>query len=56
MTTLFDQLRAVAETRAEVEKPKRCPECGQCRPDDERVEAGMKCWYCAYGQPIQGST
>jgi len=26
-----------------------CPECGQFRPDDERVKAGMKCSYCAYG-------
>lgn len=25
----------------------RCPECGG--PGDERVLAGMKCAYCAYG-------
>jgi len=26
-----------------------CLECGELRPDDERVKAGMKCSYCAYG-------
>ena len=26
-----------------------CLECGQERPDDERVAAGMKCGQCAYG-------
>lgn len=26
-----------------------CPECGEYRPDDERVKNGMKCRYCAYG-------
>ena len=26
-----------------------CPECGQERPDDDRVLAGMKCGPCAYG-------
>ena len=25
-----------------------CGECGQFRPDDERVLAGMKCSFCAY--------
>ncbi len=25
-----------------------CPECGEVRPDDERVKAGMKCFSCAY--------
>ena len=24
-----------------------CPECGEERPGDERVEAGMKCAVCA---------
>jgi hypothetical protein len=28
-----------------------CPECGQHRPGDERVKAGMKCGLCAYGYP-----
>ena len=28
---------------------KICPECGQPRPDDDRVAAGMKCGQCAYG-------
>jgi len=26
-----------------------CPECGEERPDDERVRAGIKCGRCAYG-------
>lgn len=26
-----------------------CPECGEKRPDDLRVKAGMKCGGCAYG-------
>jgi hypothetical protein len=26
-----------------------CLECGKIRPDDDRVKAGMKCSYCAYG-------
>ena len=26
-----------------------CAECGQERPDDDRVLAGMKCGPCAYG-------
>jgi hypothetical protein len=26
-----------------------CPECGEDRPGDARVEAGMKCGVCAYG-------
>ena len=26
-----------------------CPECGEYRPDDLRVESGMKCSLCAYG-------
>ena len=25
-----------------------CGECGEYRPDDGRVEAGMKCGHCAY--------
>lgn len=31
-----------------------CSECGQERPDDERVQGGMKCAYCAYGIPTAG--
>jgi len=28
-----------------------CTECLQCRPDDERVRAGLKCALCAgYGE------
>jgi len=27
-----------------------CPECLQYRPDDERVKAGLKCRFCAYGE------
>ena len=26
-----------------------CGECGEPRPDDDRVKAGMKCGFCAYG-------
>jgi formylmethanofuran dehydrogenase subunit E len=25
-----------------------CPECGEPRPEDERVLAGLKCRFCAY--------
>lgn len=25
-----------------------CPECGEFKPDDERVINGMKCGHCAY--------
>jgi len=28
-----------------------CPECGEYRPDDDRVKNGMKCGQCAYGNP-----
>lgn len=28
--------------------PYICPECRQYRPDDERVQNGMKCAQCAY--------
>ena len=31
--------------------PYVCPECGQYKPDDERVQSGMKCGQCAgYGR------
>jgi hypothetical protein len=33
----------------EDELPNNCPECGEYRPDDERVKMGMKCGHCAYG-------
>ena len=26
-----------------------CPECGDYKPEDERVQQGMKCGQCAYG-------
>jgi hypothetical protein len=26
-----------------------CGECGEVRKGDDRVEAGMKCYHCAYG-------
>jgi len=26
-----------------------CGECGEYRPDDARVQGGMKCGECAYG-------
>ena len=25
-----------------------CPECGELKPDDDRVKNGMKCGQCAY--------
>ncbi len=25
-----------------------CPECGRKDPEDERIQAGMKCSKCAY--------
>ena len=28
-----------------------CPECREIRIDDDRVANGMKCSYCAYGDP-----
>lgn len=43
-----------AETQREVDiefyagKVSICPECGQYRPDDDRVKNGMKCGQCAY--------
>ena len=30
-------------------EPEECPECGEACPDDARVEAGMRCARCAYG-------
>ena len=30
--------------------PYVCPECRQYKPDDERVQSGMKCGQCAYGE------
>jgi len=26
-----------------------CPECRELRPDDERVKADLKCFFCTYG-------
>lgn len=26
-----------------------CPECGEYRPDDDRVLEGMRCGHCVYG-------
>lgn len=31
------------------EPPPRCHECGEEREGDDRVLAGMKCRFCAYG-------
>ena len=31
-----------------------CKECGQRRPGDDRVSAGMKCRFCTYTAKIQG--
>lgn len=32
---------------------KICPECGQPHPDDDRVKAGMRCRFCAYGEEVK---
>jgi DNA-directed RNA polymerase subunit RPC12/RpoP len=57
--------RCTHEWNSTLEKPKRCPNCGnkywnrrrmrcpECYriiADDPRVEAGMKCGQCAYGE------
>ena len=31
-----------------IERNNICPECGEERPDDDRVKQGMKCNHCAY--------
>lgn len=31
-----------------IDENETCPECGEQRPGDERVEAGMKCSQCTY--------
>jgi hypothetical protein len=36
--------------------PTECIECGEYMPDDARVQAGMKCSYCAYGSEINPET
>ena len=33
----------------------QCPECGEPRPDDDRVAQGMKCGLCAYGDHKEAS-
>ncbi len=33
-----------------------CGECGEERPDDDRVKAGMKCGLCAYGSEPNDAT
>lgn len=43
----FYKLQRFDEKQQEKEKW-RCPECGEIREGDERVEAGMKCGACAY--------
>lgn len=43
--TMFEDAEKLAE---QSEDGWICPECRQTRPDDERVEAGMKCRFCAY--------
>lgn len=37
------------------ESPPLCPECGEPRPDDDRVKAGMKCTQCAYGHELRSA-
>jgi predicted Zn-ribbon and HTH transcriptional regulator len=38
----------VAKLKNDID-PAECIECGEYMPDDARVQAGMKCSYCAYG-------
>ena len=42
-------LKSFAEILSvDFEEPNECPECQESKPDDVRVEAGMKCSECAY--------
>ncbi len=50
----IDAVRASEDLERHVEKESEddrgsvCPECGEARPDSDRVKAGMKCGECAY--------
>lgn len=41
-----DQPASDGATRTFSEAAAVCPECGEPRPEDERVTAGLKCRYC----------
>ena len=43
MRDVFERQKQLAQECADV-----CPECGNHRPGDARVKAGMKCGLCAY--------
>lgn len=45
---LYDELRC-SDCGRSVPPEEMCPECEEHRPDDDRVAAGMKCGFCAYG-------
>lgn len=50
METLENSQDAWSQVEPEHQKmPKQCPECGEMRHNDHRVESGMKCGICAYG-------
>ena len=42
---------AVRDLQRAVDSVDVCPECGKSRREDDRVKAGMKCGFCAYGLP-----
>lgn len=48
LETLLPEQEATPQEHVEL-LPWECPECGEFRPDDGRVEAGMRCYCCAYG-------
>lgn len=55
----WSEMHRLAEKMAELATkppPGVCPECLEPRPDDERVENGMKCAQCSYGVPQGGLT
>jgi hypothetical protein len=46
--TYFSLKHFVDILSVDFEEPNECPECQESKPDDARVEAGMKCSECAY--------
>lgn len=45
----WKKMLGTKEEFEQVRKEKwRCPECDEIREGDARVEAGMKCGFCAY--------
>ena len=44
-----DNMKGIArDTLIKIEGNRWCPECGEYKPDDERVISGMKCQRCSY--------